>query len=96
MKNTLGRPAHPSFFLASTTAIVGAPSMDAPSSRHGWDCTTARTTSAAAILTSQNGDWWKIIAFRVLADNQPNIRTIGVVFPQQLAGSTNCRSRNST
>ena len=33
---------------------------DAASSRHGWDCTTAHTTSAAAILTSQNGDWWKI------------------------------------
>ena len=27
MKNTLGWVAHPSFFLASTTAIVGAPSM---------------------------------------------------------------------
>jgi hypothetical protein len=27
MKNTLGRMAHPSFFLASTTAIVGALSM---------------------------------------------------------------------
>jgi hypothetical protein len=39
MKNTLGRVAHPSFFLASTTA---------------------HATSAAAILTSQNGDWWKI------------------------------------
>jgi hypothetical protein len=50
MKNTLGWVAHPSFFLASTTAIVGA--HDAASSRHGWDCTTAHTTSAAAILTS--------------------------------------------
>ena len=27
MKNTLGRVAHPGFFLASTAAIVGAPSM---------------------------------------------------------------------
>ncbi len=27
MKNTLGRVARPSFFLAGTTAIVGAPSM---------------------------------------------------------------------
>ncbi len=27
MKNTLARVADPSFFLASTTAIVGAPSM---------------------------------------------------------------------
>jgi hypothetical protein len=27
MKNTLGRVAHPSFFLVSNTAFVGAPSM---------------------------------------------------------------------
>ena len=56
MKNTLGRVAHPSVFLASTTA---------------------RATSAAAILTSQNGDWWKISpsgCWRL--DNQPNFRTI--------------------
>jgi hypothetical protein len=43
MKNTLGWMAHPGFFLAGATAIVGCPIHDAASSRHGWDCTAAPT-----------------------------------------------------
>ncbi len=77
-KNTLGLVAHLSFFLASTTAIVGAPStLYAASSRHGWDCTTAHTTSAASIPHQPERRLEEDIAFRVLAaDNHPNFRTI--------------------
>jgi hypothetical protein len=60
MKNTPGRVAPPQLFLSQQHRNCGCPIHDAASSRHGWDRTTAHTTSVAAILTSQNGDGWKI------------------------------------
>ncbi len=50
----------PQLFLSQHHRNCGCPIHDAASSRHGWDCTTAHTTSAAAIFTSQNSVWWKI------------------------------------
>jgi hypothetical protein len=43
----------PQLFLSQHHRNCGCPIHDAASSRHGWHCTTAHTTSAAAILTSQ-------------------------------------------
>ena len=43
MKSTLGRVAHPSFFLASSTAIVGSPSMTQLHRGMGGKCTAAHT-----------------------------------------------------
>ena len=51
MKNTLGSGGPPQLFLSQHHRNCGCPIHDAASSRHGWGCTTAHTTSAAAILT---------------------------------------------
>ena len=52
MKNTLGRVAHPCFFLASTTAIVGAPSMT--QLHRGMGGTAPRPTGSAAAANHMN------------------------------------------
>ena len=59
MKNTRGQVAHPSFFLASTTGIVGAPSMT--QLYRGMDGTAPPVEDIA----------FRVLA----ADNQPNLRT---------------------
>jgi hypothetical protein len=64
VKNTIGRVAHPSFFLARTTAIVGGTATQPTHLRRSYFHQPERRLMGN-------------VAFRVLAaDNQPNIRTI--------------------
>jgi hypothetical protein len=76
MKNTLGWVAHPSFFLASTTAIVGAPSMT--QLHRGMGGAAPQPTHLHRSYPHQpERRLVEDIAFRVLAaDNQPNFRTL--------------------
>ena len=52
MKNTLGWVAHRSFFLASATAIVGAPSMT--QLHRGMGGTVPQPTCSAAAANDMN------------------------------------------
>ena len=77
IKNTLGRVADPSFFLASTTAIVGAPPMTQLHRGMGGANTTAHTPLHHSYPHQPERLLAEGIAFRVLGpDDEPNFRTI--------------------